>query len=166
MGPALLLLAQAIAWQWTSATPPTGMYAAPRTARLGAIECSFAYDGKAYKARTSCGQNGRELWRVVEPDAFVADAALVIDGGTLYSARFSDISTGCTVHAFDALTGRERWSVNLVGMGRIAHSEYYNLVQTRAGNGQLVVFGWEAAGRYIEVRDTTTGVMLSHQVVP
>lgn len=161
-----LVFAQAITWQWAGAPAPNGMYQAPRTTRAGAIECTFAYDDKAYKARTSCAQGGRELWNHVEPNAFVDDAALLIDGTTLYSARHSDISSGCTLHAFDVQTGREKWAVSLTGLGPISHSKYFNLVQTRMMSGRIVVFGWEAAGRYVESRDATTGAMISHLLVP
>jgi hypothetical protein len=167
MGPALLLFAQAIAWQWTGAPAPSSAHRyAPQTVHAGAVDCSFTYDDKARTARTSCARAGAELWHVVERNAFVADASLVLDGGTLYSARFSDISTGCTLHAFDAQTGRERWAVPLVAAGPVAHSEYWNVVQARVIAGAPVVFGWEAAGRYIESRDPATGAMLSHQSVP
>lgn len=162
----ILLFAQAIAWQWAGVAAPGGMYQAPRTVRAGAIECTFAYDDKVYKARTSCSQNGHELWQHTEPNAFVDDAALVIDAGTLYSARHSDISSGCTLHAFDLQTGREKWSVGLTGLGPIAHSKYFNLVQARMIGARIVIFGWEAAGRYVEARDATTGAMISHQLVP
>lgn len=161
-----LVVAQAIAWQWAGAPAPNGMYQAPRTVRAGAIECTFTYDDKAYKSRTSCSQAGRELWNHVDVNSFVDDTALVIDGGTLYSARHSDISTGCTLHAFDVQTGREKWAVALTGLGPIAHSKYFNLVQARVTGGRVVVFGWEAAGRYVEARDAATGAMISHQLVP
>jgi len=162
----LVFVAQLIAWQWNAATPPAGMYQAPRVVRAGAIECTFAYDDKAYKARTSCATGGRELWNRTEPNAFEADASFVIDGGTLYEARFGNISSGCTLHAFDAHTGRERWAVSLTGLGPIAHSKYFNLVQVRVIGGRPVVFGWEAAGKYIEERDATSGAMISHRLIP
>jgi hypothetical protein len=161
-----LVLAQAIAWQWVGTPAPAGMYQAPRIVRAGTIECTFTYDDKASTARTSCSQGGRELWHHVEGNAFVDDTALLIDGATLYSARHSDISSGCTVHALDVQTGREKWAVSLSGLGPIAHSKYFNLVQTRMLGGRIVVFGWEAAGRYIEARDTATGALVSHQLVP
>jgi outer membrane protein assembly factor BamB len=161
-----LVLAQAIAWQWAGAAAPNGMYQAPRIVRAGTVECTFMYEDKLYKARTSCAQNGRELWQHTEANAFVDDAALVIDAGTLYSARHSDISSGCTLHAFDVQTGREKWVVALTGLGPIAHSKYFNLVQARMMSGRVAVFGWEAAGRYVEVRDASTGAMISHALVP
>jgi len=166
MGPALLLFAQAITWQWAGPPAPQGMYQAPRTVRAGTIECTFVYDDKAYTARTSCSQGGRELWHKVEGRAFVDDTAFAIDNGTLYSARHGDISSGCTLHAFDVQTGREKWTVSLTGLGPIAHSKYFNLVEARMIGGRIVVFGWEAAGRYIEARDPATGAMLAHQLVP
>ena len=84
----------------------------------------------------------------------------------MYSARHSDISSGCALYAFDLQTGRLKWTVNLTGLGPIAHSKYFNLVQTKMIGGRVVVFGWEAAGRYVEARDAATGAMISHQLVP
>ena len=166
MHPGVFLFAQLVAWQWTGAPPPNGTYRAPRVVRSGTLACTFVYDDAARTATTSCAAGGHELWHKTEPNAFVADAALAIDGGTLYSARYSDIATGCMLHAFDAQTGRHRWTVGLDGLGPISHSKYYNLVQLRVMNGRPVIFGWEAAGRYVESRDPATGALISHQLVP
>jgi hypothetical protein len=163
MLPSALLFAQLIAWQWTTAQPPSGMYQAPRVIRAGAIECTFVYDDKAFKSRTSCSSSGRELWGRIEPNAFVADAALLIDGATLYEASYSNISSGCILHAFDLQSGRERWAVSLTALGPIAHSQYYALVQLRVIGGQPVVFGWEAGGKYIEARDAANGALISNR---
>ena len=162
----MLLVGQLLAWQWTGPAAPRGMYQTPRTTQAGTLACTFVYDHATSTARTSCASQGRELWHRTEKDAFVADAALAIDGTTLYSARHSDIATGCTLHAIDALTGRERWSVSLVGLGPIGHSKYFNVVQLRVINARPVVFGWEAAGRYVETRDPVTGGMVAHRIVP
>ena len=135
------------------------------TATEGDVACTFTYVETPPLARTACTSSGRELWHADEAHAFVEDAALVLDRGTLYSARISNISSGCTLHAFDARTGAARWTKRLEGLGPIDHSEYLNAVELRIVGGRPVVFGWESAGRYIEALDPTTGAAAFHAIV-
>jgi hypothetical protein len=163
-----LLPPRAIAWQWRGDNPGFGhsFYRAPRVVTEGDLACSFTYVETPRLARIACTSNGRTLWSADDADAFVADAALVLDRGTLYAARYSDISSGCALHAFDARTGAKRWSRQLAGLGRIAHSEYLNAVEMRIIDERPVVFGWESAGRYIEAVDPTTGADAVHTTFP
>ena len=156
------------AWQWSGDRPGVGssVYPSARRVRDNAIECTFTYEERPPLARTACSVGGREVWHHDESRAFLEDAALVLDHGTLYSARYMDISNGCTLYAFDALTGRERWSTPLKGLGPIGHSQYLNAVELRLIRGRPVVFGWESAGRYVEAVDTPTGATVSHMVLP
>jgi len=165
--PPTLLPPKTIAWQWIGETPGFGrsFYHAPRTATEGDVACTFTYVETPPLARTACTSSGRELWHADEAHAFVEDAALVLDRGTLYSARISNISSGCTLHAFDARTGAARWTKRLEGLGPIDHSEYLNAVELRIVGGRPVVFGWESAGRYIEALDPTTGAAAFHAIV-
>jgi hypothetical protein len=163
-----LLPPKAIAWEWRGDQPGFGrsFYRAPRTVTEGDLACSFTYVEAASVARIGCTSNGRALWSVEEPHAFVADAALVLHRGTLYAARYSDISSGCTLHAFDARTGTKRWTRELAGIGPIAHSEYLNAVELRVIDERPVVFGWESAGRYVEALDPATGADAVHTTFP
>ncbi|HEY1959423.1 MAG TPA: PQQ-binding-like beta-propeller repeat protein [Polyangiaceae bacterium] len=156
------------AWRWVGDAPGFGksFYRSPREVARGDLSCSFTYEEKPFSAWLACaGSDGRELWRHDWAHAFVEDAALALDGDTLYAARFSDISTGCTLWAFDARSGRVRWSRPLEGMGSIAHSEYLNSVQLEIQGGRPVVFGWESAGRYIEAVDVLSGRTVFHTIV-
>jgi len=157
----------AIAWQWSGDSPGFGrsFYKSPRTVKEGDVTCTFTYVEKPYLASTACTSGGRELWHADEAHAFVEDAALVLDKGTLYAARFSNISSGCTLHAWDARTGAPRWTTRLTGLGPIAHSEYLSAVELRMIDGRPVVFGWESSGRYIEAVDRTTGAAVFHVIV-
>jgi hypothetical protein len=157
-----------IAWQWSGDEPGFGrsFYKSPRTVTEGDVTCTFTYVETPSLARTACADAHRELWHVDEPHAFVEDAALVIHHGTLYAARFSNISTGCTLHAFDVHAGTKRWTPSrLVGLGPIGHSKYLNAVQLRIIEERPVVFGWESSGRYIEAVDPTTGAQAYHSLL-
>ena len=127
--------------------------------------CTFRYDDARHLERFECasarGPQRRWGWQL--GGAFMQDAALARQGDTVYLARFSDIATGCEVRAFRADTGRELWRTRLSGVGPIAHSEYLNHVQIRVVDGRPVVFGWESAGRYVEILDAETGRTLSNR---
>lgn len=158
---------KAIAWQWSGDEPGFGssFYKSPRATSDGSLHCAFSYDDGAGTTTTACASSQGELWHHTESHAFVADAALALDRETLYSARFSDIATGCTLYAFDARTGAIRWQTRLVGAGEVAHSEYLNSVQLRVIDGRPVVFGWESAARYVEALDPATGEDAYHVIV-
>jgi hypothetical protein len=166
--PPTLLPPATIAWQWNGETPGFGrsFYHSPRTVTEGDVTCTFTYTETPALARTACASKGRELWHSDEAHAFVEDAALVLVRGTLYSARISNISSGCTLHAWDARTGAARWATHLKGLGPIGHSEYLNAVELRMIAGRPVVFGWESSGRYIEAVDPTSGATAYHAIVP
>jgi hypothetical protein len=106
-----------------------------------------------------------DLWTAVGLDEFVPGAALAEDGVRLYVAEHSLIATGAHITAYDAATGAKLWSQSVQGIGPIAHSKYANRVTLAVIRGALVVFGNEAAGRYIEVYDPA-GKMLSNRQVP
>ena len=166
--PASARQARPIAWQWSGDEPGFGrsFYRSPRTVSDGALECTFTYDEPASLATTACASEKRELWRHDESHAFVEDAALVLDRGTLYSARFSNIASGCTLYAFEARTGALRWRTPLAGAGPVDHSEYLNAVQIRMIDGRPVVFGWESAARYVEAVDPASGADAFHAIAP
>jgi hypothetical protein len=106
------------------------------------------------------------LWDHKLPDQFVSDAALLVDGETLYLAHYSAISDGAVLHALDLATGTERWSTPVHGLGGVPHSIYANHVVLRMVQGYVVVFGNESGGRYIEVFDPVTGKMQSTALHP
>ena len=149
-----------VAWEWQGEDPSFGhtFYEGPVTAGSGGRSCSFAYSDEEHTTRLACEADGSELWRLEEGDAFMEDAALALDGGTLYVARFSDIASGCGVTAYEAASGEILWTTRLQGVGPIGHSEYLNKVELRVLDGRrLAAFGWESAGCYIEVLDREDG---------
>lgn len=155
-------------WEWRGDKPGfgTSFYRGPREARRADVTCSFTYTEAPQLGRTSCARGSRELWHHDETGVFVADAALAIDGEVLYVARYSNISSGCILHAFDLRTGGERFATRLRALGPIAHSEYLAAVELRVVRGRPVVYGWESAGRYVEAVDPATGASVYNARVP
>jgi hypothetical protein len=84
-------------------------------------------------------------------------------GDTLFVAEFSPIASGCAVVAFDLTTGRQVWRCRLRGLGPVAHSRYRNRVTIETDGRVVLVRGWEALGRYIEVVDPKTGKSAGHK---
>ncbi len=84
----------------------------------------------------------------------------------LYLTEFHSMSSGCSVAAIDLADGALLWRAQLAGLGRIAHSKYSNSVNLIEAEGELAVFGNEAAGRYYEVLASEDGRQLFHMLVP
>lgn len=85
--------------------------------------------------------------------------------GRMYISRHPQVSFGCTLHAVDLATGAVVWELGLRGVGAAAHSAYHNDVHVRLVGDDLIVFGHETYGRYIEVVDTLTGKTKAHRIV-
>lgn len=93
----------------------------------------------------------------------MAGVAMLVSGDTVFVARYHRIATGCTLDAFSTDDGKRRWSVQLTGIGPVAHSKWFNRVQLGLDGADPVVFGHEGPGRgYIEVRDAATGKLVSN----
>lgn len=128
--------------------------------------CRFVFEEKTRMQRIECWRAGagggtERVWGYDEAGCFVEDAALAADDARLYVARFSNISSGAEVRAFQLKSGEEVWRTRVVGLGPIGHSEYLNEVQIGVlGAGRLQVLGWESAGRYIEILDVASGLTL------
>lgn len=105
------------------------------------------------------------VWRTrINDRQHLVGAAMVVSGGRIFIARYSRISTTCTLYAFSTRNGRRLWKVNLRGYGPVAHSKWFNRVQAWTHRGNPVVFGHEGPGTsYIEVRRATNGTLLSHR---
>jgi hypothetical protein len=104
------------------------------------------------------------LERVDYPD--LHGVAIAVDADRIYVASYNRIATGCKLTAYTTKDATQLWSVTLEGVGPVMHSKYGNRVQLRVVDGQPVVFGWESAGRYVEVRDAATGKLAAHDKLP
>jgi hypothetical protein len=157
-----------VKWSWRS--PPNLYPDAPLVRRLpGATErIILRHRGRRVANELRRVNSLRKtIWRRVYKPRFVDGAAMVIDKDRVFVARFSRIASGCWLRAYSAKTGKLLWKTTLKGIVT-GHSKYYNMVQMRLDSSQsrVVVFGWEAHGRYIELRDVTSGKLLGHRRLP
>jgi outer membrane protein assembly factor BamB len=155
---------ESIPWQWCEETHERNrdvVLEAAGGARF-TLERSSAGAVTAIKRNNAEGQGA---WSTAVSTPFANTASLVVEGKHLYAALYSDIATGCEVIALDAETGKLRWRMRLQGLGPLHHSKYQNRVQIRILNTWLVIFGDEAAGKYIEVLDPERGGTISNRVV-
>jgi outer membrane protein assembly factor BamB len=106
---------------------------------------------------------GRTQWCQSYGPTPADSAALLLHDGMLYAALYSDAATGGQVVALDVDSGAQRWTAHLQAMGPLHHSKYRNQIQLRLLDGRLAVFGDEAAGRYIEVLDPSSGRRLGYR---
>ena len=91
----------------------------------------------------------------------------------LYFAHFETSSQGCVVTAHDLESGKKLWETELIGIRRIGHSGYTNLVTISVGSrsgiddkdeASVYVAGHEGFGDYVEILDSKTGKTLGHKV--
>ena len=135
-------------WRWVGeAGEPDPAATSRRDA--GGMSCTHRVDDGM--SRLECRRRDAMVWYRQERTS--VHAALAQHGETLLVARFGRISSGCSVYAYDIDTGLERWRIALDGLGPIEHSQYLNAVQIQRDGDQLVVFGDESEGKYIEVLD-------------
>ena len=105
--------------------------------------------------------NGKETllkWKTHDHGAFVFSDSIVI------YAKFSVISSGCELRAYDLDKQKEIWRKQLRGIGLIDHSKYRNMINLEIRKDVVVVYGNEMAGQYIEVRRLENGELVSNQV--
>lgn len=92
--------------------------------------------------------------------------AFVIKDEVIVYADFSFVASGCELIAFDLKDQKQLWRVTLKGVGPVSHSEYVNRINLELRRDQVVVYGKETAGQYIEVRNLKNGELTSHDVGP
>ena len=90
--------------------------------------------------------------------------AFVIQDSILVYADYSAFSSGCELIAYNLEEKEEIWRVKLQGLNDLPHSEYINAINMECRRGDIVVFGNEAYGQYIEVIDLLDGNQKFHKV--
>ena len=151
-----------VPWQWDDAAPDLFPRADLVLAR-GGVSYTLALSSAHGHDQLRLG-DGR--WTVTVPTEDLHEltgAALAADDTRVYVATYNKISDGCTLAAYAAADGHQLWSVQLTGVGSVGHSKYFNRVQLALIGGNPVVFGSEAAARYVEVREAATGALASNR---
>ena len=98
-----------------------------------------------------------ELWSLVE------GAAATVDEARAYVVRYNRHGTGGELHAVSLQSRDVLWSVPLQALGGSDQGPSATRVQLGTTARGPVVYGWETAGRYIELRDGETGALVGHQ---
>ena len=83
----------------------------------------------------------------------------------LYYADFHPNASGCAIVAYNLKRREELWKTPLLGMGSVSHSMYTNRVNLNVDRDHLIVYGDEAAGRYIELLNAATGRTVAHRII-
>jgi hypothetical protein len=89
----------------------------------------------------------------------------ILKNDVLYYAVFSPSSSGCRIVAVDLRRDAQLWTTNLLGIGKIIHSAYRNKIYMKLRGSNIVVYGDESRGRYIETLENDSGRMVSNTVV-
>ena len=81
----------------------------------------------------------------------------------VFIADYSPNATGCFVSAVDLDSGNRLWSTQLEGIESVDRSKYRNRVNIEVNGENVVVFGNETNGRYVETRNAKTGALVSNK---
>ena len=156
------------AWRWIHFGDRDGPFddVGPKQIFAAGLDCQFQHDDAAHTAGKVCcsgDANGQALrWCQPLTEDFVPGVALASDGERLFVADYPAISSGAQIHAFSLPKGEPLWTRQALAIGPQAHSEYFNVVQLRLVEGQLIAYGAESHGAYIEAMDPTSGALLNH----
>jgi hypothetical protein len=81
----------------------------------------------------------------------------------VYIADYSPNASGCFVSALDLDSGRKLWSTSLLGVEAVDQSKYRNRVNIDVNGENVVIFGNETNGRYVETLNAKTGALVSNK---
>lgn len=157
--------AQGLGWQWSELTwnaNPHRVYT-----RAGVVHLTpHTGGGGAIVELTGPPSSKSKLWKkrlqVRYSDAGVIGKA----NGRVFVVLYSTRASRAMAFAFDARTGASLWRKAVRGLGPVSHSKYSNAIQLGRDNNNLVIYGRETAGRYVEVRDGASGRLLGNARVP
>ncbi len=164
--------AQTLAFEFPSTTARFNKAVA---ASDGQRSCTLQLDRDSDRTKLHCTNNKqRSAWGIDLAAQVFPGGALAIHGNTVLVARFCAIASGTEIEAYDLAAGTFLWRTRLYGVGPVAHSEYFNDVELRvatvgtaaASPPRLIVSGFEAAGKYLEVLDLASGQILGNRKIP
>lgn len=139
----IILDTKKIDWQWDESN-------AQDRIEVAGTSYSYSYEsGKVLKIiRKPATEASTVIWTSQRP--MENTIAFASDGKALYAAVYTNTFTGCRVLSLDLLSGAVNWERRAAGLESIGHSKYSNRVQLHWIEGELVLFGWESAGKYVE----------------
>jgi hypothetical protein len=180
-------------WQWdaAAAAAPVDIAVAGSSARWSLpilpppfiLYCRVALSAPAWndKSDPACPK-GNVVSRMVEDpargpwtkplstlgddDAVLARGDRPLPDSTVFVAHFSRDASGGELLALRWLDGAKLWKVPIQGLGPIGYSKYQNHIQIAVRpDGDVVLYGKESGGEYVEVHDFATGALLSDAAV-
>lgn len=95
-----------------------------------------------------------------------AENAVLVDAAgvpLLVMVRYHAMASGAALFAYDLQAASLRYVVPLTGLGPISHSKYHNDVRLAVRGANVIVYGKESQGRYVEVRDLASGNLLGNR---
>jgi hypothetical protein len=153
-------LAQPIPWSWDTSVP-----SGPEiTLDVPGCRFEFAHAQGGMVVVRAERPAGVPAWSLPFSPGLADSASLAFAGGRLYVLLFRARVTGAVLCSVDAATGRRLFEVPLQGVGLLHHSKYSNRAQVRIIGHSPVVFGDEAGGRYVEVRDPEDGHVIFNRL--
>lgn len=151
-------------WRWIDRGEGWFADIGPKTIYTGGFECRFEHDDQAHEPGSVCCE-GPTRWCVEMRERFVPGISLASDGRRLFVGDFPAISSGVRFAGYQLETGTLLWEREALAIGPQAHSEYFNVVQLRWLNGELIAYGDEAHGSYVEAMDPATGELRQHALL-
>ena len=117
--------------------------------------------GKPWASTITVTHGGRALysWEGHEFSVFARA------GDALYYADFHPRKSGCAVVAYDLKDRKLLWKAHLWGYPVFGHSQYRNRVALEVDGKNLVVYGKESYGSYLELVNRETGKTVGHRIV-
>ena len=81
----------------------------------------------------------------------------------LYYPIFHYSSSGLKIVAYDLKNGKELWRKSIMGIGRVKHSAYRNVITLNVNSDVVTILGHENYGDYIEFVDRKSGDTVGHR---
>jgi hypothetical protein len=88
----------------------------------------------------------------------------IFDNDTLYFACYDPVDSGCVMKALDLKSKSALWTTSLQALGPTSHNAYHNRVHIKLSGRNIVVYGEESFGKYIETVDAMTGKTIRSKV--
>ena len=92
--------------------------------------------------------------------------AFVFSGSTLVYSNHLEAAPGCELIAWDLKNAKQLWTTPLKAVPVGPTSQYRNQINLKIQDDEIIVYGDESRGQYIEKVDLETGKTIYHQLGP